>query len=151
MALATVITAFLVGGREAASQTHPEGARAEQLAARVVELERRVRKLEQRLAPLEHLRLERRADGSYAVTANGVPLVMAADGTLTPAVSGTAGAPGSTLPLARQEDPCDPPYRVLENGIRRFKIECLSAAADECDPPYSLDLAGLRHFKPQCF
>src|SRR5262245_6354965 len=87
IAMATVMTAILLGGPEAASQTHPEGARAEQLAARVLELERRVRKLEQRLAPLEHLRLERRSDGTYEVTANGVPLVMAADGTLTPAVA----------------------------------------------------------------
>jgi hypothetical protein len=50
--------------------------------------------------------------------------------------------------------PCDPPFFVDHGGIKRFRDECMTPAAlpsgDRCTPPYSLQKDGTKRFDPQC-
>jgi hypothetical protein len=52
-------------------------------------------------------------------------------------------------PAADRDAPqCSPPYVVADDGIKRFRTECL--ARPPCDPPFFFDRDGTKRFRDEC-
>jgi hypothetical protein len=60
------------------------------------------------------------------------------------------GQEASKGPSADRDMPssCRPPYVVAEDGIKRFRTECL--ARPPCDPPFFVDQGGIKRFRDEC-
>jgi hypothetical protein len=43
---------------------------------------------------------------------------------------------------------CMPPYVLADDGIKRFRTECLSSPS--CDRPFFIDGGGIKHFRDEC-
>jgi hypothetical protein len=122
------------GGRPASTQT--DGAASEQLEAlRALQLE--VKALQEEIV---RLRAQvAKVDGQLgrlhlAPPDDSAPL----DAHASKVVSGGDDAPSI----------CMPPYIVADDGIKRFRTECV--ARPPCDPPFFVDEAGIKRFRNEC-
>jgi hypothetical protein len=96
------------------------------LAARVALLEQKVHGLEHRLDTLEK-----------AASSKGEP---------RPGPEPDSQSSVGRFPVA--DEPCDPPFSVDPQGIRRIKPQCLEVGP--CEPPFTVDADGRRRPKKEC-
>ncbi len=121
---------------ERSGGSQPDGSATEQLEAmKALQLE--VKALEQEIVRLraQVAKVDGQLERLHMVPSSGSPASEAQQGS-------TYVAGGDVQSI------CLPPFVVADDGIKRFRVECL--ASPSCDPPYFVDDTGIKRFRNEC-